>query len=160
MFAEVEGIIKRQINVSKTPGFLYSIHSLLVIHSLLFSFMLVRLMLVRLLFYPIYIKVILCPAAPSQMSVLPSVQPFHAIAYPIDPLLALEIRYSNFPLVYAFENECRPLNFSLGYYSRSYASHCLKIASRFSLPSFNHPPPVPIKRNGGHERLRLGYVFI
>jgi protein O-GlcNAc transferase len=27
-----------------------------------------------------------------QMSVLPSVQPFHAIAYPIDPLLALEIR--------------------------------------------------------------------
>nr|CAN80393.1 hypothetical protein VITISV_001595 [Vitis vinifera] len=28
-----------------------------------------------------------------QMSVLPSVQPFHAIAYPIDPLLALDIRY-------------------------------------------------------------------
>lgn len=27
-----------------------------------------------------------------QMSVLPSVQPFHAIAYPIDPMLALEIR--------------------------------------------------------------------
>ncbi|XP_022929788.1 probable UDP-N-acetylglucosamine--peptide N-acetylglucosaminyltransferase SEC [Cucurbita moschata] len=81
MFAEVEGIIKRQIN----------------------------------------------------MSVLPSVQPFHAIAYPIDPLLALEI-------------------------SRSYASHCLKIASRFSLPSFNHPSPVPIKKNGGFERLRVGYV--
>ena len=28
-----------------------------------------------------------------QMSVLPSVQPFHAIAYPLDPMLALEIRY-------------------------------------------------------------------
>jgi protein O-GlcNAc transferase len=28
-----------------------------------------------------------------KMSVLPSVQPFHAIAYPIDPMLALEIRY-------------------------------------------------------------------
>lgn len=27
-----------------------------------------------------------------QMCVLPSVQPFHAIAYPIDPLLALDIR--------------------------------------------------------------------
>jgi len=31
-----------------------------------------------------------------QMSVLPSVQPFHAIAYPIDPLLALEIRYHQY----------------------------------------------------------------
>lgn len=29
-----------------------------------------------------------------QMSVLPSVQPFHAIAYPLDPMLALEIRYN------------------------------------------------------------------
>jgi hypothetical protein len=28
-----------------------------------------------------------------QMSILPSVQPFHAIAYPINPMLALEIRY-------------------------------------------------------------------
>ncbi len=28
-----------------------------------------------------------------QMRVLPSVQPFHAIAYPIDAMLALEIRY-------------------------------------------------------------------
>lgn len=27
-----------------------------------------------------------------QMSLLPSVQPFHAIAYPLDPMLALEIR--------------------------------------------------------------------
>jgi len=31
-----------------------------------------------------------------QMSVLPSVQPFHAIAYPLDPMLALEIRYEYF----------------------------------------------------------------
>ena len=27
-----------------------------------------------------------------QMQYLPSVQPFHAIAYPIDPMLALDIR--------------------------------------------------------------------
>uniref|UniRef100_A0A2N9HWY8 protein O-GlcNAc transferase n=1 Tax=Fagus sylvatica TaxID=28930 RepID=A0A2N9HWY8_FAGSY len=68
-----------------------------------------------------------------QMSVLPSVQPFHAIAYPIDPLLALEI-------------------------SRKYAAHCSLIASRFALPPFNHPAPNPIKRVGGNERLRVGYV--
>ncbi|KAL4637814.1 hypothetical protein ACB092_03G103400 [Castanea dentata] len=81
MFAEVEGIIRRQIN----------------------------------------------------MSVLPSVQPFHAIAYPIDPLLALEI-------------------------SRKYAAHCSLIASRFALPPFNHPAPNRIKRDSGNERLRVGYV--
>ncbi|XP_022742039.1 probable UDP-N-acetylglucosamine--peptide N-acetylglucosaminyltransferase SEC isoform X1 [Durio zibethinus] len=67
------------------------------------------------------------------MSVLPSVQPFHAIAYPIDPMLALDI-------------------------SCKYAAHCSMIASRFALPSFNHPAPIPIKRNGGNERLRVGYV--
>ncbi|WCJ43712.1 UDP-N-acetylglucosamine--peptide N-acetylglucosaminyltransferase 110 kDa subunit [Euphorbia peplus] len=67
------------------------------------------------------------------MSVLPSVQPFHAIAYPIDPMLALEI-------------------------SRKYAAHCSLIASRFGLPPFNHPEPVPIRRDGGSERLRIGYV--
>ncbi|KAF2292425.1 hypothetical protein GH714_022664 [Hevea brasiliensis] len=66
------------------------------------------------------------------MSVLPSVQPFHAIAYPIDPMLALDI-------------------------SRKYAAHCSMIASRFGLPPFNHPPPIPIKRDRG-ERLRIGYV--
>ncbi|KAH9728208.1 putative UDP-N-acetylglucosamine--peptide N-acetylglucosaminyltransferase SEC [Citrus sinensis] len=68
-----------------------------------------------------------------QMSVLPSVQPFHAIAYPIDPMLALEI-------------------------SRKYASHCSIIASRFALPSFNHPAPIPIRHDGGLRRLRVGYV--
>ncbi|XP_021281600.1 probable UDP-N-acetylglucosamine--peptide N-acetylglucosaminyltransferase SEC [Herrania umbratica] len=67
------------------------------------------------------------------MSVLPSVQPFHAIAYPIDPMLALDI-------------------------SRKYAAHCSLIASRFTLPPFNHPAPIPIKRNGGNERLKVGYV--
>ncbi|OAY41995.1 probable UDP-N-acetylglucosamine--peptide N-acetylglucosaminyltransferase SEC [Manihot esculenta] len=66
------------------------------------------------------------------MSVLPSVQPFHAIAYPIDPMLALDI-------------------------SHKYAAHCSIIASRFGLPPFNHPPPVPIKRDRG-EKLRIGYV--
>ncbi|KAH9784234.1 putative UDP-N-acetylglucosamine--peptide N-acetylglucosaminyltransferase SEC [Citrus sinensis] len=68
-----------------------------------------------------------------QMSVLPSVQPFHAIAYPIDPMLALEI-------------------------SRKYASHCSIIASRFALPPFNHPVPIPIRLDGGLRRLRVGYV--
>ncbi|KVI00360.1 Tetratricopeptide-like helical [Cynara cardunculus var. scolymus] len=66
-------------------------------------------------------------------SVIPSVQPFHAIAYPLDPVLALEI-------------------------SRKYASHCSVIASRFSLPAFNHPLPLPIKVSGGNKRLKIGYV--
>ncbi|XP_061366367.1 probable UDP-N-acetylglucosamine--peptide N-acetylglucosaminyltransferase SEC [Gastrolobium bilobum] len=67
------------------------------------------------------------------MSVLPSVQPFHALAYPFDPMLALEI-------------------------SRKYAAHCSLIASRFALPPFSHPPPIPINNEGGYERLRVGYV--
>ncbi|KAK2637949.1 hypothetical protein Ddye_025744 [Dipteronia dyeriana] len=67
------------------------------------------------------------------MSVLPSVQPFHAIAYPIDPMLALDI-------------------------SRKYAAHCSIIASRFVLPPFNHPAPISIRHNGGLQRLRVGYV--
>ncbi|KAG9446016.1 hypothetical protein H6P81_012144 [Aristolochia fimbriata] len=68
-----------------------------------------------------------------KMSVLPSVQPFHAIAYPLDPLLALEI-------------------------SRKYAAHCSLIASRYSLPPFNHPPRIPVKSERGSGRLRVGYV--
>ncbi|TYI57459.1 hypothetical protein E1A91_D11G282600v1 [Gossypium mustelinum] len=68
------------------------------------------------------------------MSVLPSVQPFHAIAYPIDPMLALDI-------------------------SRKYAAHCSLIASRFALPPFNHPAPIPIKQDCGNQRLKIGYVF-
>jgi protein O-GlcNAc transferase len=63
-------------------------------------------------------------------SVIPSVQPFHAIAYPLDPMLALEI-------------------------SRKYAQHCSVVASRYSLPPFSHPPPLPVK---GGARLRVGYV--
>ncbi|XP_010239774.1 probable UDP-N-acetylglucosamine--peptide N-acetylglucosaminyltransferase SEC isoform X2 [Brachypodium distachyon] len=68
-----------------------------------------------------------------KMSLLPSVQPFHAIAYPIDPMLALEI-------------------------SRKYAVQCSLIASRFGLPPFVHPPPLPVRAQGKHGRLRVGYV--
>ncbi|XP_039125344.1 probable UDP-N-acetylglucosamine--peptide N-acetylglucosaminyltransferase SEC [Dioscorea cayenensis subsp. rotundata] len=68
-----------------------------------------------------------------KMSVLPSVQPFHAIAYPIDPMLALEI-------------------------SRKYAAHCSLIGSRYGLPPFVHPPPIPVKSEKGQGRLRIGYV--
>ncbi|XP_059295862.1 probable UDP-N-acetylglucosamine--peptide N-acetylglucosaminyltransferase SEC isoform X2 [Lycium ferocissimum] len=67
-----------------------------------------------------------------KMSIIPSVQPFHAIAYPLDPMLALDI-------------------------SRKYAQHCSVIAARYSLPAFTHPPPLPIK-GGGMTRLRVGYV--
>ncbi|XP_060180923.1 probable UDP-N-acetylglucosamine--peptide N-acetylglucosaminyltransferase SEC [Lycium barbarum] len=65
-------------------------------------------------------------------SIIPSVQPFHAIAYPLDPMLALDI-------------------------SRKYAQHCSVIAARYSLPAFTHPPPLPIK-GGVMTRLRVGYV--
>ncbi|GJX49283.1 probable UDP-N-acetylglucosamine--peptide N-acetylglucosaminyltransferase SEC [Tanacetum coccineum] len=68
-----------------------------------------------------------------KMSVIPSVQPFHAIAYPLDPMLALEI-------------------------SRKYAAHCSVVASRFSLPAFNHPLPLRIKSKGGNNWLKIGYV--
>ncbi|ERN10036.1 hypothetical protein AMTRI_Chr06g194830 [Amborella trichopoda] len=68
-----------------------------------------------------------------QVSVLPSVQPFHAIAYPIDPILALEI-------------------------SKKYAAHCSVIATRYGLASFSHPPPLPVKSEGRNGRLRVGYV--
>ncbi|KAK8916346.1 putative UDP-N-acetylglucosamine--peptide N-acetylglucosaminyltransferase SEC [Platanthera zijinensis] len=68
-----------------------------------------------------------------KMGLLPSVQPFHAIAYPIDPTLALEI-------------------------SQKYAAQCLLIASRYGLSSLNHLAPVPVKAKGGSGRLRVGYV--
>lgn len=68
-----------------------------------------------------------------KMSVLPSVQPFHAIAYPIDPMLALEI-------------------------SKKYAAHCSLIASRYGLHAFSHPTPLAVKVDGRNERLRVGYV--
>ncbi|KAG5553327.1 hypothetical protein RHGRI_011257 [Rhododendron griersonianum] len=68
-----------------------------------------------------------------KMSLIPSVQPFHAIAYPLDPILALEI-------------------------SRKYAAHCSMIAARYLLPPFNHPSAVPIRGGGRNGRLRVGYV--
>ncbi|EOY05087.1 Tetratricopeptide repeat (TPR)-like superfamily protein isoform 2 [Theobroma cacao] len=68
-----------------------------------------------------------------KMSVIPSVQPFHAIAYPIDPVLALDI-------------------------SCKYAAHCSVIASRYSLARFNYPAPFPVKSENGNGRLRVGYV--
>uniref|UniRef100_A0A1D1YG38 protein O-GlcNAc transferase n=1 Tax=Anthurium amnicola TaxID=1678845 RepID=A0A1D1YG38_9ARAE len=68
-----------------------------------------------------------------KMLALPSVQPFHAIAYPIDPLLALDI-------------------------SRKYAAHCSLVASRYGLPPFSHPPRVLVKSEGGSGRLRVGYL--
>lgn len=100
-----------------------------------------------------------------QMSVLPSVQPFHAIAYPIDPLLALEIRYhQDLPNVVLTGMDSRisfiySLLFCIPSSSRKYAAHCSLIASRFALPPFNHPAPNRIKRDIGNERLRVGYVF-
>lgn len=40
--------------------------------------------------------------------------------------------------------------------SRKYAAHCSIIASRFALPPFNHPAPVPVKHESGSYRLRVG----
>lgn len=55
------------------------------------------------------------------------------------------------------------LTFLINYWflltSCKYAAHCSLIASRFGLPSFVHPPPVPVKAEGKHCRLRVGYVF-
>ncbi|KAK1293904.1 putative UDP-N-acetylglucosamine--peptide N-acetylglucosaminyltransferase SEC [Acorus calamus] len=68
-----------------------------------------------------------------KMSILPSVQPFHAIAYPIDPILALEI-------------------------SRKYAANCTLVASRYGLSAFEHPTPLPVKSSSRNGRLRVGYV--
>lgn len=67
-----------------------------------------------------------------KMSVLPSVQPFHAIAYPIDPMLALEI-------------------------SCKYAAHSALVAARYSLPPFTYPSAL-VKSEGSNGRLRVGYV--
>uniref|UniRef100_A0A0A9DAA1 protein O-GlcNAc transferase n=1 Tax=Arundo donax TaxID=35708 RepID=A0A0A9DAA1_ARUDO len=68
-----------------------------------------------------------------KMSLLPSVQPFHAMAFPIDPTLALEI-------------------------SKKYAEHYSLVASRFVLPAFTHPSRGPIKTDDRTSQLRIGYV--
>lgn len=61
---------------------------------------------------------------------LPSVQPFHAMAYPFSAELALAI-------------------------SVKYAEHCSLAASRLGLPALPHPPAKPLAPG---ERLRVGYV--
>lgn len=92
------------------------------------------------------------------MSLLPSVQPFHAIAYPIDPILALEIRYDTHSG--SIFCGCGRMSHFLLYVSCSckYAAHCSVVASRFGLSAFNHPATVPVKRDGGNRRLKVGYV--
>ncbi|GKD05885.1 probable UDP-N-acetylglucosamine--peptide N-acetylglucosaminyltransferase SEC [Tanacetum coccineum] len=42
---------------------------------------------------------------------------------------------------------------------RKYAAHCSAVASRFSLPAFNHPLPLLIKSTGGNNRLKIGSDF-
>lgn len=61
---------------------------------------------------------------------LPSVQPFHAMAYPFPADLALAI-------------------------SRQYASVCLSVAQRMGVPRLAHPPAAQL---GPGQRLRVGYV--
>ncbi|WIA37736.1 hypothetical protein OEZ86_014614 [Tetradesmus obliquus] len=61
---------------------------------------------------------------------LPSVQPFHAMAYPFSAELALAI-------------------------SMRYAEHCSLAASRLGLPALPHPPAVPLAPG---QRLRVAYV--
>lgn len=61
---------------------------------------------------------------------LPSVQPFHAMAYPFSAELALQI-------------------------SIRYAEHCSLAASRLGLPGLPHPAALPL---GPGQRLRVGYV--
>ncbi|CAD7702322.1 unnamed protein product [Ostreobium quekettii] len=61
---------------------------------------------------------------------LPPVQPFHAMAYPFDAQLCIDI-------------------------GRKYAEHCAVTAARLGCPSLQHPPPRPLQPG---ERLRVGYV--
>ncbi|PSC71029.1 putative UDP-N-acetylglucosamine-peptide N-acetylglucosaminyltransferase SEC [Micractinium conductrix] len=61
---------------------------------------------------------------------LPSVQPFHAMAYPFPADLALSI-------------------------SKAYAQYCLAVAQRMGVPRLAHPPSMPLAPG---QRLRVGYV--
>lgn len=63
-------------------------------------------------------------------------------------------------IVYSFFSAQFIMSSLLTLCSRKYAAHCSVIASRFALPPFSHPAPIPIKREGGYERLRVGYVII
>ncbi|KAH0635088.1 hypothetical protein KY284_037874 [Solanum tuberosum] len=66
-----------------------------------------------------------------ELSIIPSFQPFQAIAYPLNPMLALDI-------------------------SRKHAQYSTLLASHYSLSPFTHPPPLPIKGGGRNGRLRVG----
>ena len=70
---------------------------------------------------------VLCEIAAGR---LPPVQPFHAMAYPFRPELALAI-------------------------SQKYANHCASGALRLGCPTLPHPPPHPVPPG---DRLRVGYV--
>ncbi|KAE8667193.1 putative UDP-N-acetylglucosamine--peptide N-acetylglucosaminyltransferase SEC [Hibiscus syriacus] len=122
-FIEVEGILRRQIKVHARSA-LISITPFPL--ALLFCFEFPS----RLI--PCLEALTVCFTL--QTSAIPSVQPFHAIAYPIDPMLALDIRQVG----------------------RKYAAHCSVIASRYSLSPFNYPAPFP--GESGNGRLRVGYV--
>lgn len=61
---------------------------------------------------------------------LPSVQPFHAMAYPFPADLALQI-------------------------SAKYAEFCASVAARLALPALAHPPAALLEPG---QRLRVGYV--
>lgn len=132
MFAEVEGIIKRQINVSMTYFSFTCIHPLLSFGPFTFIQFLCNVILYlatlcfRCLFYQVFNLFM---------------QQHIRLTQCLHLILGTVI-----PPIYMLLKRNAALSSFLCYYSRSYASHCLKIASRFSLPSFNHPSPVPIKR--------------
>ncbi|WVZ67695.1 hypothetical protein U9M48_016739 [Paspalum notatum var. saurae] len=69
----------------------------------------------------------------TKRSLPPSVQPLHAMAFPFDPTLALEI-------------------------SKKYADHYSLVASRFGLPAFTHASRTPMKSDDRASRLRIGYL--
>lgn len=75
---------------------------------------------------------LLCPQVRRDLAAgrLPSVQPFHAMAYPFSAELALQI-------------------------SIRYAEHCSLAASRIGLPRLPHPAAVALAPG---QRLRVGYV--
>lgn len=99
-----------------------------------------------------------------QMSLLPSVQPFHAMAFPIDPTLALEIRWDSVSvLTFAINGNSiatrSTISWLLFCFSKKYADHYSLVALRFGLPAFSHPSCAPIKTDDKTPRLRIGYII-